>query len=136
MLLRLCEHMACCYLHQLCHCFVCTVRCLTPAVCKSKISTVDRCHSCCKYVHPELYNRQIRELAESAALMILSLLMQTAECVRIVYAAQDANFGLWIIGIISAAALAASAIIAFMEFFVSITGNAGRHTAGLAFPLG
>lgn len=49
---------------------------------------------------------------------------------------KDANFGLWIIGIISAAALAASAIIAFMEFFVSITGNAGRHTAGLAFPLG
>ena len=55
---------------------------------------------------------------------------------RTVYAAQDANFGLWIIGIISAAALAASAIIAFLEFFVSITGNAGRHTAGLAFPLG
>jgi len=49
---------------------------------------------------------------------------------------QDANFGLWIIGIISAAALLASAFIAFMEFFVSITGNAGRHTAGLSFPMG
>ena len=49
---------------------------------------------------------------------------------------QDANYGLWIIGIISAAALLASAIIAFMEFFVSITGNAGRHTAGLSFPMG
>ncbi len=49
---------------------------------------------------------------------------------------QDANYGLWIIGIISAAALAASAILAFMEFFVSVTGNAGRHTAGLSFPMG
>ncbi|CAL5222210.1 g4541 [Coccomyxa viridis] len=49
---------------------------------------------------------------------------------------KDANFGLWIIGIISAAALLASAFIAFMEFFVSITGNAGRHTAGLSFPMG
>ena len=55
---------------------------------------------------------------------------------RLRCALQDANYGLWIIGIISAAALAASAIIAFMEFFVSITGNAGRHTAGLAFPMG
>ena len=55
---------------------------------------------------------------------------------RLRCALQDANYGLWIIGIISAATLAASAIIAFMEFFVSITGNAGRHTAGLAFPMG
>lgn len=55
---------------------------------------------------------------------------------RLRCALQDANYGLWIIGIISAAALAASAIIAFAEFFVSITGNAGRHTAGLAFPMG
>ena len=49
---------------------------------------------------------------------------------------QEANYGLWIIGIISAAALAASAILAFLEFFVSVTGNAGRHTAGLSFPMG
>ena len=55
---------------------------------------------------------------------------------RLRCALQDANYGLWIIGIISAATLAASVIIAFMEFFVSITGNAGRHTAGLAFPMG
>ena len=71
-----CKHMACCYLHQLCHCFVRTVRCLTPAVCKSNISTVDRCHSCRVGINSELCNRQIRELAGSAALMILGLLKQ------------------------------------------------------------
>lgn len=63
--------------------------------------------------------------------------MHAQHCLTCVHGKlQDANFGLWIIGIISAAALLASAFIAFFEFFVSITNNAGRHTAGLSFPMG
>jgi hypothetical protein len=50
--------------------------------------------------------------------------------------AQYADFGLWVIGIISAAALLLSAVLAFIEFFLSITNSCGRHTAGLAFPMG
>jgi len=49
---------------------------------------------------------------------------------------QNVNFGLWIIGIISAAALAASVLLSFAEFFASISNQCGRHTAGLAFPMG
>ncbi|KAK9903536.1 hypothetical protein WJX75_008168 [Coccomyxa subellipsoidea] len=48
----------------------------------------------------------------------------------------DINFGLWVIGIICAATLAVSAILAFAEFFASVTNECGRHTAGLAFPMG
>jgi hypothetical protein len=50
--------------------------------------------------------------------------------------AQDADFGTWVIGIIAAAALLLSAVLAIFQFFLSITNNCGRHTAGLAFPMG
>ena len=43
---------------------------------QSQISAVDRCHSCCVYVNPELYIHQICELAGSAALMTIGLLMR------------------------------------------------------------
>ena len=50
--------------------------------------------------------------------------------------AQDIKFGLWIIGIICAAALAVSIVLSFAEFLASVTNQCGRHTAGLAFPMG
>ncbi len=49
---------------------------------------------------------------------------------------QDIGFGLWVIGIICAAALAVSIVLSFAEFFASVTDQCGRHTAGLAFPMG
>ena len=49
---------------------------------------------------------------------------------------QNVNYGLWIIGAISAAALLLSAIISAIEFFIAIVDKCGRHTAGLAFPVG
>lgn len=49
---------------------------------------------------------------------------------------QFADFGTWVIGIICAAALLLSAVLALIEFFLSITDNAGRHSAGLGFPMG
>jgi hypothetical protein len=48
----------------------------------------------------------------------------------------DIKFGLWIIGIICAAALAVSIVLSFAEFLASVTDQCGRHTAGLAFPMG
>ncbi|BDA50185.1 hypothetical protein COCOBI_15-3140 [Coccomyxa sp. Obi] len=48
----------------------------------------------------------------------------------------DISFGLWVIGIICAAALAVSVVLSFAEFFASVTDQCGRHTAGLAFPMG
>ncbi len=56
--------------------------------------------------------------------------------VKVNVSAQDINFGLWVIGIISAAALAVSVVLSFAEFFASVTNQCGRHTAGLAFPMG
>ncbi|CAL8465305.1 g4840 [Coccomyxa elongata] len=48
----------------------------------------------------------------------------------------DIRFGLWVIGIICAAALAVSIVLSFAEFFASVTDQCGRHTAGLAYPMG
>jgi hypothetical protein len=49
---------------------------------------------------------------------------------------QTVNYGLWIIGAISAAALLLSAVLSAVEFLLAVMNKCGRHTAGLAFPTG
>ena len=50
--------------------------------------------------------------------------------------AQDISNDLWIIGVIAAAALVLSTVMALIYFFFSLCGGAGAHICCAAVPLG